>query len=83
MGLRMAYSAYVESLVGKPAPPAIKGLTDIQRFYYSFAALYRGNRCLEDHVQDFQADSLFIRQYRPSETSWLYAGHKSYGLRLP
>jgi len=41
-GLTVALEAYKLSLEGKPAPKKIDGFTDIQRFFLSYAQLWKG-----------------------------------------
>jgi len=41
-GLTIAYQAYKASLEGKPKPAAIDGFTDDQRYFLSYAQLWRG-----------------------------------------
>ncbi len=42
-GLTIAYKAYKKSLEGKPAPPAIEGLTPDQRFFISWGRIWASN----------------------------------------
>jgi len=42
-GLTVALEAYKLSIEGKPAPKPISGFTDIQRFFLSYAQLWKGN----------------------------------------
>lgn len=42
-GLNIALTAYKKSLEGKPAPAPIDNLTDMQRFFLSYAQIWRGN----------------------------------------
>lgn len=42
-GLNIAYQAYQLSLAGKDKPAPIKGFTDDQRFFLSWAQVWRGN----------------------------------------
>jgi predicted metalloendopeptidase len=42
-GLTIAYRAYKNSLEGKPAPPAIEGLTPDQRFFVSWGRIWASN----------------------------------------
>ena len=40
-GLKIAYYAYLKSIEGKPAPPVIDGYSADQRFFISFAQIWR------------------------------------------
>ena len=42
-GLTVSLEAYKLSLTGKPSPKPIDGFTDIQRFFLSYAQLWKGN----------------------------------------
>jgi len=60
-GLALAWRAYQKSLAGKQAPPPIDGLTAEQRFFISFAQIWRGKE-----RDDFLRQQLKTNPHSPS-----------------
>jgi predicted metalloendopeptidase len=55
-GLTLAWRAYHKSLAGKPAPPPIDGLTGDQRFFISFAQIWRNKARPEYLAKQLKTD---------------------------
>lgn len=62
-GLQIAYKAWKLSLDGKTAP-VINGLTGDQRFFYSFARVWRGKRREEALLQQITRDPHSPEEFR-------------------
>ncbi len=67
-GLRVAHTAYRNSLAGKPAPEPIDGFTDEQRFYLGYAALWAQNIRDEEIARLTKLDVHSLGKWRVNAT---------------
>ena len=67
-GLRVAYTAYRNSLEGKEAPAPIDGFTDAQRFYLAYATLWAQNIRDEEIARLTKLDVHSLGKWRVNAT---------------
>lgn len=67
-GLRVAWTAYHNSLEGKEAPAPIDGFTDAQRFYLGYAAVWAQNIRDEEIARLTKADVHSLGKWRVNAT---------------
>ena len=67
-GLRVAYTAYRNSLAGKEAPAPIDGFTDAQRFYLAYATLWAQNIRDEEIARLTKLDVHSLGKWRVNAT---------------
>lgn len=67
-GLRVAWTAYRNSLGGKDAPAPIDGFTDAQRFYLAYAALWAQNIRDEEIARLTKLDVHSLGKWRVNAT---------------
>ena len=67
-GLRVAWTAYHNSLEGKEAPAPIDGFTDAQRFYLGYAALWAQNIRDEEIARLTKLDVHSLGKWRVNAT---------------
>ncbi|MDE6445673.1 MAG: M13 family metallopeptidase [Alistipes sp.] len=67
-GLRVAWTAYRNSLKGKPAPAPIDGFTDAQRFYLGYATLWAQNIRDEEIARLTKLDVHSLGKWRVNAT---------------
>ncbi|MDE7006371.1 MAG: M13 family metallopeptidase [Alistipes sp.] len=67
-GLRVAWTAYRNSLEGKPAPAPIDGFTDAQRFYLGYATLWAQNIRDEEIARLTKLDVHSLGKWRVNAT---------------
>ena len=67
-GLRVAWTAYHNSLEGKEAPAPIDGVTDAQRFYLGYAALWAQNIRDEEIARLTKLDVHSLGKWRVNAT---------------
>ena len=67
-GLRVAYTAYRNSLEGKEAPTPIDGFTDAQRFYLAYATLWAQNIRDEEIARLTKLDVHSLGKWRVNAT---------------
>ncbi len=67
-GLRVAWTAYRNSLDGKEAPAPIDGFTDAQRFYLGYAAVWAQNIRDEEIARLTKADVHSLGKWRVNAT---------------
>jgi len=67
-GLRVAHTAYRNSLEGKPAPEPIDGFTDEQRFYLGYATLWGQNIRDEEIARLTKLDVHSLGKWRVNAT---------------
>ena len=67
-GLRVAWTAYHNSLKGKPSPAPIDGFTDAQRFYLGYATLWAQNIRDEEIARLTKLDVHSLGKWRVNAT---------------
>ena len=67
-GLRVAWTAYRNSLEGQPAPAPIDGFTDAQRFYLGYATLWAQNIRDEEIARLTKLDVHSLGKWRVNAT---------------
>ena len=67
-GLRVAYTAYLNSLEGKDHPAPIDGFTDAQRFYLAYATLWAQNIRDEEIARLTKLDVHSLGKWRVNAT---------------